>query len=823
MATQRFQWPTAGRALDANIVAGKTYRFTVLTSRLIRMEQDADGQFEDRATQSVFYRDFPATDYTVTREDGSLIIETAHLILRYVEESAFAADTLSVELKTSTRRAWHYGDKTEQLGGTARTLDLANGEIPLQAGVVARCGFTVVEDNSCAVLSEDGWFAVRKAGQLDSYFFGYGHAYRDCIADFYRLTGAPPLLPDYALGNWWSRYYPYTQQEYCDLMARFERENIPFSVSVVDMDWHTYLPEGTEYPPKFNTGWTGYTWNEELFPDYKVFLKYLADHNLKTALNLHPAQGVRKHEAMYEEMAKACGVDPASGKIVKFDCLDPSFMEKYFDILHHPYEEAGVNFWWMDWQQGTDYWWVHDEDHPASPLEVIDPLWLLNHLHIIDISRNGKRPMFFSRYCGLGSHRYPVGFSGDSIVTWESLAFQPYFTVTASNAGYSWWSHDIGGHMLGFRDDDMRVRWMQFGVMSPINRLHASNNDFTGKEPWNMVKRYEEAADWWLRLRHRMFPYNYTMNYRNHVDLQPFLQPMYYSHPENEAAYQCGNQYWFGSELIVAPITEKEDPHALLAKTRVWLPEGEWYDVFNGWRYIGDRKPDVYRPLEQMPIFAKAGGIVPMQKDVGDNKLGCRKDMEVYVFPGADNTFALYEDEGDGSDYKNGKFATTALSLAWGDKAVFTVAPAVGATDLLPSERYWTVYLRGFAANVAVSVTVGGKAVAVEATYDAGTHTTVLTLTDVAIADAIVVTVTGEDGLKTDNADAEQAVFNVLLYSQTSEIWKYNVWNNRKKYLANGGKGAAPGHGWCFDITDEQKNIVGAMKEMQSLIGLTAM
>ena len=89
----------------------------------------------------------------------------------------------------------------------------------------------------------------------------------------------------------------------------------------------------------------------------------------------------------------------------------------------------------MDWQQGTDYWWIHDENHPASPLEQMDPLWILNHLHILDISRNGKRPMFFSRYSGIGSHRYPIGFSGDTTITWESLKFQPYFTANASNVG----------------------------------------------------------------------------------------------------------------------------------------------------------------------------------------------------------------------------------------------------------------------------------------------------------------------------------------------------------------------------------------------------
>ena len=106
---------------------------------------------------------------------------------------------------------------------------------------------------------------------------------------------------------------------------------------------------------------------------------------------------------------------------------------------------------------------------------------MLNHYHYLDNARDGKRPMTFSRYAGPGSHRYPVGFSGDTIITWDSLAFQPYFTSTASNIGYGMWSHDIGGHMRGFKDDEMAGRWLQFGVFSPIMRLHSSNSEFNEK------------------------------------------------------------------------------------------------------------------------------------------------------------------------------------------------------------------------------------------------------------------------------------------------------------------------------------------------------
>ena len=126
------------------------------------------------------------------------------------------------------------------------------------------------------------------------------------------------------------------------------------------------------------------------------------------------------------------GIDPASEIAVQFDPADPHFMEVYLKDLHHPLEEEGVDFWWIDWQQGT-----------VTKVPGLDPLWMLNHYHYLDSSWKGNRSLTFSRYAGVGSHRYPVGFSGDTVISWESLAFQPYFTNTASNVGYGWWSHDI--------------------------------------------------------------------------------------------------------------------------------------------------------------------------------------------------------------------------------------------------------------------------------------------------------------------------------------------------------------------------------------------
>lgn len=769
MQVNRFAWPVRPVALAENMVMGEKYRFTVLTSGLIRMEYAPEGGFEDRASQSVFYRDFPACSFQSNIQNGELTLETENLILKYRENAPFGEDTLSVKLKIEPASLWRYGEDFEDLGGTVKTLDQVNGACKLGRGVVSRNGFSVLDDSRTLVLEEDGWVGLRSENTTDCYFFGYGYAYLNAVQDLYKLTGVPPMLPAYALGNWWSRYHAYTQEEYTNLIRRFREENVPFSVSVVDMDWHIVdIPEELkDEDPNFQDGWTGYTWNTELFPDYKAFLKFLKEQNLYTSLNLHPAQGVCRHEAMYEEMAKACGIDPSSGKHVPIDILSPEFMGKYFDILHHPYETDGVDFWWMDWQQGTDYWWIHQPNKPGhyqDPRERMDPLWMLNHLHILDISRNGKRPMFFSRYSGPGSQRYPVGFSGDTYVSWESLDFQPYFTATATNIGYTAWSHDIGGHQPGYRDDELQVRWLQLGVFSPINRLHSTSSEFMSKEPWCYREPAQGIMKQWLRLRHAFFPYLYTMNYKNHTELMPLVQPMYYSHPKCQAAYEVPNQFWFGSELLVAPITTPQDPSTMMGKVTVWLPKGEWFDFFNGLHYHSQRgrKINMHRYLDTIPVLAKAGAIVSLaQYAAKDNRLCNSENMEVAVFPGADNAFTLYEDAGDYSDYQKGAYVKTKMTLQWGKQALFTICPAQGALSLVPEKRNWKISLRGFHKDAEISVNIPGAVITREE------NTTCVCVT-ASVQDKVEITISG-DTLIHDNSDVMERCRDLVLFSQISD------------------------------------------------------
>ena len=672
------------------IFKGDFYRISVLTDKLIRLEYSKNGQFEDRHTQLIQNRDFGEVEVEATETPELLDINTKFFRLRY-NKGEFNNQNLFIELKGQFAlygSRWYFGEPIETLKGTTRTLDEVDGETELEDGIISKSGYAVLDDSNGFISDEKEGF-IKKESEVDLYFFAYGHDYRGAIRDFYHLTGATPLLPRYALGNWWSRYWAYTADEYLSLVERFEDEQVPLAVGVLDMDWHI-----TKIPERFGSGWTGYSWNRELIPEPEKLLKKLHDKKLKLSLNVHPADGIRAYEDAYPAVAKRLGLDAASEEPAIFDIADPRFRESYFKDVHYPLEEQGVDFWWIDWQQGTQ--------------GVQDPLWLLNHYHYVDNCKRKDGGLILSRYAGPGSHRYPVGFSGDAFITWESLKFQPYFTSTASNIGYSWWSHDIGGHMGGYYDEELQIRWLQYGVFSPITRLHSTNSPFNSKEPWFFTKNTAEIMKHYLRLRHQLLPYLYTMNVATHEEGAPLVSPMYYFYPENEESYRVPNQYFFGSELMVAPITEPMNKDYQSAKVQVWFPEGKWYDFFTGREYAGEVVLDIYRDIESIPVFAKEGAIVPLDGSGVNMGVDLPEVIDWYVFPGTHHSFDMVED-------LDGARCVTTLSVDWN---LGTIQLTVeGETGILPVNRIHRVHVQGSQdvvvelenKNATVEFTVGEK------------------------------------------------------------------------------------------------------------------
>lgn len=695
-----------GSACAENVIIDSDLRITVITPELIRIEK---GGFCDLPTQTVLFRNLGKVDFSFKKFSDRITVKT--------DKCEFCVskcgELQSVRLSDG-RLVTDF--KKGNLKGTRRTLDVTFGRVKLVDGIVSRNGVALTDDSASLTLLPDGTVSPRSQVGQDAYVYAYGCNYLSALRDFYRITGETPLIPRFCLGNWWSRFWRYTQDEYLDLMNKFEEKDIPLTVACIDMDWHwvdvekRFGEKVKDYPkPKnpianltgcfWNPGWTGYSWNTELFPNHIAFLKTLHEKGLRTNLNVHPAQGVRFFEDMYPDFARHMGINETSKEPIRFDFTDKNFVEGYFKYINRPMENEGVDFWWIDWQQGS-----------KSKIDGLDPLWLLNHYYCLDRQSKGLRPLTLSRFAGFGSHRYPLGFSGDTAIQWSVLDFQPYFTATAANAGYSWWSHDIGGHNFGKLSDELYIRWVQFGVFSPIMRFHSANVARKSKEPWKFGSEAEKITKKFLRFRHRMIPYTYTMNRLTEKEGRPLLMPMYYAYPNEEEAYKVGNEYFFGTQLIVAPITHKADKRTHTAAVDIWLPEGRYTDIFTGEVYCGG-KTVINRDIASIPVLAPAGAIIPLDGRKTGNDCGNPESLEILIYRG-NGSFKLYEDDGESLAYRDGHYAETEFKLEeTGSTLKFTVSPAEGDLTLIPSSRKYVFSFRDVVSADKISVAANGETV----------------------------------------------------------------------------------------------------------------
>ena len=664
-----------------SVVTEGSARFTVLTPELIRMEWNDQRQFEDRASLVFINRRLEPPHFAARKDTGWLVIQTDRLRLEYLPDgNPFSSSNLRISFEMNGKVVhWYPGlEDKGNLGGTIRTLDGVKGETKLEPGILSRDGWVLVDDSDRPLFdnSDWPWVAVRSSAKhQDWYFFGYGHDYRKAMLDFTKVAGKIPMPPRFAFGLWWSRYWAYTDEEFKNLVSEFRMHDVPLDVLVIDMDWHQTFDLRWGRSPKDQAGqplgWTGYTWDRNYFPDPQGFLAWCDSEGLKTPLNLHPASGIQPHEDHYPEMATAMGIDTATKKYVPFDIVDKKFATNYMNLIIHPLEHQGVDFWWLDWQAwGT------------TKIPGVTPTWWLNYVFFTDMERRkADRPLLFHRWGGLGNHRYQIGFSGDVVSVWESLAFQPKFTATAANVGYGYWSHDIGGHMPGEISPELYTRWIQWGSFSPILRTHVTKNGKAERRIWaypaDQFRMMRDA----ILLRYSLVPYIYTAAHNAYETGTSIVHPMYYEDPESPEAYDFSGEYRFGNDMIVAPVAVPVDSSSLLAEKKVWLPVGQWTEWFTGHHLTGPGVFVRHYAEDEIPVFVRDGAIIPMQPKMRSTHELPIDPLILTIFPGDSGSCDVYEDEGNTLGYQEGRSATTHVEMkqtTLGDLTV-QISPATGS------------------------------------------------------------------------------------------------------------------------------------------------
>ena len=706
-------------------------RFTVLTPEMIRIEYSDKGVFEDRATFTIINRQLEVPRFTTSENDEFLYIDTDKLHLKYrkgtnpVTLPASSAN-LSITLNHNGRKVLWYPGKPDpmNLKGTCRTLDGSNGNNKrdeLEDGLISRSGWSVIEDSwtsarpdgsrSFALEPDDrlgyDWWAPRKDPHaLDVYFLGYGNNYKKALNDFTLIAGKIPLPPSYVFGYWYSKYSSYSADDYREIMNSLSSNDIPTDVMILDMDWHWNGNAGSMSEGR--GGWTGWSWNTNLIPDPKGLLSDIHDHNLKAALNLHPADGINSIEspeffaAMNKDLQGKYDVNDGNGTTIPWYMDYPDFANAFFNTIIREHEDEGVDFWWLDWQQ-----------HLTSPYTngLGETFWC-NHVFYNDMAKNrpGRRPVIFHRWGGLGSHRYQIGFSGDALINFPTLAFQPYFTATASNVGYGYWGHDLGGHAFTdektVNDPELVLRWIQFGVFTPIFRTHATNDSRIERQIWKFPNFPDMLQA--VKLRYELFPYIYTMAREAYDTGISLCRPLYYEYPDAEEAYSHEDEYFFGNDILVSPIVEPAKD-GVSTKT-IWFPEGNWWSASTNEMIKGPGARTMAFSKTDIPYFYREGSVVPLNPAGVKNVTEHPQHLVISVVAGKNGEGKLYEDAGDNSDYDVSYAMTNLNQTVSGDNIILTINPRQGDVADLPSSRSYTVRVYNTKTPAAV--------------YVNGTHTT---------------------------------------------------------------------------------------------------
>ena len=687
---------------DAVVRSGKA-RFTVLTPEMIRIQYSDRSLFEDRATFAIVNRRLPVPAFTAVEKDGYLEIKTSALTLKYkiggvIDGRKPSAEVLNISMQLNGRPVlWYPGkDDAMNLKGTTRTLDGQIGDNKrqeLENGLLSRAGWSIIDESPLARRGDgsttfafdkqvDGidWVAEPVDKQaIDWYFLGYGHQYKKALGDFIKVAGRQPMPPLYVLGYWYSKYQRYTSDEFMEIVNDVKRFNIPMDVMIFDMDWHTQ-------------GWTGWTWDRTAIPDPEGLIDWMHQHGLKVSLNLHPADGVDDDEDFFNDLREDMGLDKQT-KRVPWYLSDGRFYHNMFKHIIRARERQGVDFWWLDWQQNLT----------SKYVDRLGETFWCNHVFYNDmrLNRPNHRPLIFHRWGGLGSHRYPIGFSGDSFTTYGTLAWQPYFTATASNVGFGYWGHDLGGHQqTGGNDPEIYLRWMQFGVFTPIFRTHATNWEGIERRIWK-YSNFPSLLET-VKLRYALMPYIYTAARQAYDTGVSLCRPLYYEWPEVNNAYLFEDEYMFGDDILVAPVVTKPESDGMTAR-RTWLPEGRWFDVCRNKVVEGNRTFTDRYAMEEIPYFFRAGSVIVNNPPMMN--LNTRPDRLILkVVPGGNGQTKLYEDEGDTEGYKQGAYTTTTISH---EGNTLTILPREGKFAGMPESRSYTVEF--LAVNRPNAVVIDGR------------------------------------------------------------------------------------------------------------------
>ena len=591
------------------IIKGANYRFTVLSPRLIRIEYNKTGVFEDRATSLVVNRTFGDSNFSYTTDEVSLTISTEYFTLTYVKESPITGNNIKV-LINGTDKEWYPGHKEiRNVGSIAYSLDNLSNNLELGKGLYSLDGFVLIDDSKNFVI-ENEMFIPREP-TVDLYLFAYRSDLGLCLQDYFTLTGYPPLIPRYALGCWWYKNDVYNMNMIDETLKKFNDNRIPISVFLLGDKWHNNIEN--------------YMYDKSLF-NLQTINNYYRMKEQRFGLTINPTLPIQANDPLYNIVSQYIGAQKNGVSLVP---LDNNTISVYLNTIVSNLLSSGIKIFNIDYYNPNDQM----------------GLFLLNHYHYV-IANMNERGVILSRNPGIAPHRYPVIYTGKTQVSWDTLKVLPGYNNSAANLGVCWLANAIGGYQGGIEDDELFIRYIQFGVFSSIFLLAGDTGKYYKREPWKWNPLILNVIREYMQLRNKLIPYIYSESYLYHKYGVPLVQPLYYKYPKIYDEPNYVNQYFFGSRIMISPIIKKKNTEMNRVVQRVFIPNGIWYDYSTGKKYVGNKYYVGFYKEEDYPIFVKEGSIIPMSLDMNTN---IPTNMEIQIFPaenGLYGNYELYEDDG---------------------------------------------------------------------------------------------------------------------------------------------------------------------------------
>ncbi len=456
-----------------------------------------------------------------------------------------------------------------------------------------------------------------------------------------------------------------------ELVDSFEKQEIPLSIVVLDKDWHKRAYNKKEHLK------TGFTFNDEYFKNPAAMINYLHGKSIRLGLSVDPTEGIYNIDNNYSEALKY--LEEHDGKI-PFNVYDPRFIDVYLKLFIHPLDEMGIDFFWLDF---------FDKDK-------LEEEALLKHYQFYDMMRDYKRrPMVLAKNTLIAPHRYPVLYSGKSVVSWETLKQIPKHNIMSFHNGANMWAHDIGGYFKGAEDSELYTRFVQLGCFSPILKFGADKGKYYKREPWRWdIKTYTIVKDY-LNLRHKLIPYIYSEVYKYHKFGTPLIKPLYYTNPDLYDDVLYSNEYYFGGGLFVCPIITSKDYVMDRSVHNFYIPEGTWYDFVTGKKFPGGKNYISFFRDQEYPVFAKAGAIIQMRKNESINDTTPPTNMEIDIFPGKSNSYTLFEDDGESDLYRKDFYLLTEIEYNYLPNNYSVIIRAKeGKSGIIPEKRNYKIIFR---------------------------------------------------------------------------------------------------------------------------------